>query len=109
MLTLWVIVLNFELMSEVVELVDSLENKISKLLHEMEILKKDNLQLVEEMALLSDKKSDLEKTILSWEEKYHSLKLANSILGSNENKTETKLTINTLIREIDHCIAQLSE
>ena len=96
-------------MSEVVELVDSLENKVNKLLLKMEVLKKENLKLVEEITVLNDEKSDLEKKILNWEEKYHSLKLANSILGSNENKKETKLTINTLIREIDHCIAQLSE
>jgi hypothetical protein len=35
--------------------------------------------------------------------------MAKTILGSDENKRETKLKINTLIREIDHCIAQLSE
>ena len=96
-------------MSEVIELVESLENKVSKLLHKMEVLKNENLKLIEEMAVLNDEKSDLEKLVLNWEEKYHSLKLANSMLGSNENKTETKLTINTLIREIDYCISQLSE
>ena len=47
--------------------------------------------------------------ISSWEEKYESLKFANSILGSDESKREAKLKINTLIREIDHCISQLSE
>lgn len=96
-------------MSEVVELVSSLENQIGELLHKMEVLKKENLKFIEEIAILNGEKSDLEATILNWEEKYHSLKLANSMLGSNENKKETKLTINTLIREIDHCIAQLSE
>ncbi len=47
--------------------------------------------------------------LLNWEEKYESLKIANSMLGSEENKRETKLKINALIREIDHCIVQLSE
>jgi len=37
------------------------------------------------------------------------LKMANSLLGSDENKRETKLKINSLIREIDYCIAQLSD
>jgi hypothetical protein len=45
----------------------------------------------------------------SWVEKYESLKIANSLLGSDENNRETKLKINALIRDIDHCIAQLSE
>ncbi|MNY29930.1 hypothetical protein D3C86_1640050 [compost metagenome] len=37
------------------------------------------------------------------------LKIANSLLGSDNNKRETKLKINSLIREIDYCIAQLSD
>jgi hypothetical protein len=37
------------------------------------------------------------------------LKMVNSLLGSEENKRETKLKINSLIREIDYCIAQLSD
>jgi chromosome segregation ATPase len=40
---------------------------------------------------------------------YETLKIANSLLGSDENKRDTKLKINSLIREIDYCIAQLSD
>jgi hypothetical protein len=40
---------------------------------------------------------------------YETLKMANSLLGSDENKRDTKLKINSLIREIDYCIAQLSD
>ena len=38
-----------------------------------------------------------------------SLKIVSSLLGSEENKRDTKLKINSLIREIDYCIAQLSD
>jgi FtsZ-binding cell division protein ZapB len=38
-----------------------------------------------------------------------SLKMANSLLGSEDNKRDTKLKINSLIKEIDYCIAQLSD
>ena len=41
--------------------------------------------------------------------KYETLKLANTLLGSEENKRDTKIKINSLIREIDYCIAQLSD
>jgi hypothetical protein len=51
----------------------------------------------------------MRNTILEWEERYNSLKFANSMLGSDKNKTEAKLKINTLIRELDYCIVQLSE
>jgi len=37
------------------------------------------------------------------------LKIANNLLGSNEGKTQTKAKINSLIKEVDHCIQQLSE
>jgi hypothetical protein len=40
---------------------------------------------------------------------FESLKMANSLLGSEDYKKDTKLKINSLIREIDYCIAQLSD
>lgn len=96
-------------MSNIQDIVDSLENRISKMLHKLEVLKQANLKLNQELSVSEQKISDQEKILLSWEEKFESLKIANSMLGSDENKRETKLKINALIREIDHCIVQLSE
>ena len=96
-------------MSELVEIVDSLENKISMLLHKLELLDQTNLKLEEELNAMKKGHELTENSALEWEERYNSLKLANSMLGSNTNKTEAKLKINTLIRELDHCIAQLAE
>lgn len=96
-------------MSNIEDIVDSLENKISKVLHKLELLKQANLKLSKE---LEASKSDIQNQklhIASWEEKYEALKIANSMLGSNDNKRETKLKINALIRDIDHCIGQLSD
>jgi len=102
-------VLNIACMSEIIEIVDSLENKIGKLLKKLEQERNINLKLQEELANSKNENKDLALSVIKWEEKYESLKMANSMLGSNENKTEAKLKINTLIREIDQCIAQLSE
>ena len=96
-------------MSKIEDIVDSLENRISKMLHKLEVLKQTNLRLSEELALSEKNISDQERELVSWQEKHESLKVTNSILGSDEYKRETKLKINTLIREIDHCIAQLAE
>ncbi|MDC6389883.1 hypothetical protein PP182_14385 [Maribacter sp. PR1] len=96
-------------MSELIQIVDSLENKISKLLHRLEVLDKANRTLEDELNHIKSNQVNAQKTVSEWEEKYNSLKLANSMLGSNTNKTEAKLKINTLIRELDYCIAQLSE
>ncbi len=96
-------------MSNIQDIVDSLENRISKMLHKLEVLKQSNLKLNQELSVSEQKISEQENILLTWEEKFESLKIANSILGSDENKRETKLKINALIREIDHCIVQLSE
>ncbi len=96
-------------MSNIETIVDSIENRISKVLHKLEVLKQTNTKLNTELSISQQKLSQQEDLIASWEEKYESQKFANSILGSNETKKEAKLKINTLIREIDYCISQLSE
>jgi len=96
-------------MSNIEDIVDSLENKISKVLHKLELLKQANLKLKEELEASRRDIQNKKRHIASWEEKYDALKIANSMLGSNDNKRETKLKINALIRDIDHCIGQLSD
>lgn len=96
-------------MSNIEDIVDSLENKISKVLHKLELLKQANLKLNEELEASKSHIKNQKLHIASWEEKYEALKIANSMLGSNDNKRETKLKINALIRDIDHCIGQLSD
>lgn len=96
-------------MSKIEDIVDSLENKISKVLHKQEVLKQTNAKLSEELATHQQKIIQQQEELSSWIEKYESLKIANSMLGSDENKRETKLKINALVKDIDHCIAQLSE
>ena len=96
-------------MSSIEGIVDSLENRISKVLHRLEVVQQTNAKLSEELAQTQQRLSEQETEVSSWVEKYETLKLANSLLGSDENKRETKLKINALIREIDYCISQLSE
>lgn len=96
-------------MSKIEEIVDALENKISKILHKQEVLKQTNLKLTEQLEKQQKQLLVYQEQVTDWTEKYETLKMVNSMIGSDENKRETKLKINTLIREIDHCIAQLSE
>ena len=96
-------------MSHLSEIVDSLENRISKLLHSHQKMKQMNAELQDEMATLRLQQERFHNEIETWQEKFDTLKLANSMLGSDEYKRDTKLKINALIREIDQCITQLSE
>ena len=96
-------------MSVIAEIIDTLENKIEKLFIKMKILEKNNQELKEEIiktAIVIQTQSD---EIESLKKQYETLKVANSLLGSQDNKRDTKLKINSLIREIDYCIAQLSD
>lgn len=91
------------------ELIDSLEVKFFKLNQKVVQLEMKNQELQDE--LLLSKKNQQKQTgeIETLKKQLDTLKMVNSLLGSEENKRETKLKINSLIREIDYCIAQLSD
>lgn len=96
-------------MSEIAEIIDTLETRIEKLFNKIDSLEHQNqntsIELVKAAAVIQKQGQEIEllKT------QYESLKIANSLLGSYENKRDTKLKINSLIREIDYCIAQLAD
>jgi len=96
-------------MSKIENIVDTLENQISKVLHKQEVLKQTNAKLSEKLENQQQQILEYQEQISEWSDRYETLKTANAMLGSDENKRETKLKINSLIRDIDHCIAQLSE
>jgi chromosome segregation ATPase len=96
-------------MSEMVEIVDSLENKLSKLISKMQSLETVVQELKQELNNSATTIQKQANEMESLKKQYETLKIANSLLGSDENKRDTKLKINSLIREIDYCIAQLSD
>ena len=96
-------------MSNIENIVNALEKKIGKVLSNHNVLKQSNIKLSKDIEQYLSTIKNQEATIEAWKEKYNTLKMANTILGSDEDKRETKLKINALIREIDHCIGQLSE
>lgn len=96
-------------MSGIAEIIDTLEIKIEKLFSKIDSLEENNKILRAELknAVLSNK-NHLEE-IASLKKEQETLKMANSLLGSEDYKRDTKLKINSIIREIDYCIAQLSD
>lgn len=96
-------------MSDLTEIVDNLENRVNRLLHKYDVLKQSRQTLEEELTAVKKENLNLSEEIKNFETKVQTLKAANAILGSNDYKKETKLKINGLIREIDQCIVQLSE
>jgi FtsZ-binding cell division protein ZapB len=96
-------------MSELTEIVDSLEGKLKRLIGKIEKLEL-NVQVLKEKLQKSEETIETQNNALeALQRQYESLKVASSLAGSDEYKRETKLKINSLIRDIDHCIAQLSD
>ena len=96
-------------MSAIAEIIDTLENKVEKLFVKMKSLEKNNQDLKNELTKSASIIQTQSQEIEALKTQHETLKVANSLLGSDDNKRDTKLKINSLIREIDYCIAQLSD
>lgn len=96
-------------MSEIAKIIDTLENKIEKLFMKIDSLEENNQFLRDELQKAAVSHQHQVETIDSLIKEHEVLKMTNSLLGSEDYKRDTKLKINSLIREIDYCIAQLSD
>ena len=96
-------------MSEIAEIIDTLESRLKKLLQKIDHLEQTSSQLNQELNKAATTIQNQSNEIEMLKQQYETLKITNSLLGSDENKRDTKLKINSLIREIDYCIAQLSD
>jgi len=96
-------------MSDLKQLVALLDEKAIALQNQFKNLREENGKLKQTIEELRSEKIALQSTITTLKEKNEALSIANRILGSKEHKRETKLKINTLIREIDACIVQLTK
>jgi chromosome segregation ATPase len=96
-------------MSVIAEIIDTLENKIGKLFIKIQSLEQNNQNLRLELKNAAVLTQNQSREIESLKTQLETLKIANALLGSDDNKRDTKLKINSIIREIDYCIAQLSD
>lgn len=95
-------------MQNITEVVDLLEDKLRLLLERYDFLKEENEILHNNLAVLQQQLEKKEQLFRENESDLQSLRVAKTIQGSN-NTNETTKKINTLIREIDMCISQLSD
>ena len=86
-----------------------LETKIIELLNKLKENHLDLQTIREQKRLLENEKNELKSKLSALKEENQSLKVANNLLGSNEGSTQTKSKINSLIKEVDYCIAQITE
>ena len=96
-------------MSEITEIMDTLENKIQKLFIKINNLEEKNQALQKEITISVASLQNQNLVLETLKKDMETLKITNSLLGSEDYKRDTKLKINSLIREIDYCIAQIAD
>lgn len=96
-------------MSKIENIVQTLEEKIDRIIDQFGLLKEENAALKKEIELLKSQNKDQHQLLEKKQDEFEALKIASSMLGSNEDKRASKLKINALIKEINDCIASLSD
>ena len=96
-------------MSNTVEAIHLLEDKLISLLSNYEFLKNENEILLQNTTKLQHQLFEKQQLLVEQKRQYDLLKVAKTIDGRSTNTKDTKLKINSLIREIDKCIIQLHE
>lgn len=96
-------------MEKLSEITVSIETKLTKLMQHLEKVVEENAFLKEELLKQQTQYSNLQQEHTEIKNQLEDLKVVNSLLGSEEHKRETRLKINSLVREIDHCISQLTK
>ncbi|HLO91648.1 MAG TPA: hypothetical protein VK172_10835 [Lentimicrobium sp.] len=89
-------------------LIAGIEYKVRKLIGRISILENENSELNRKIEDLNNHIKQLELNLIEQQDKHKVLKLAKS-LNKEESKTEVKLKINELLREIDNCVRLLNK
>lgn len=96
-------------MSEIEAVLETLESKILTLFDKLNDLEQKNKILKNELSISIKSGQQAVAALELLNKDFENLKITNSLLGSNDYKRDTKLKINSLVREIDYCIAQLAD
>lgn len=95
-------------MSGLLKQITILENSISYLLRSRQKLEEENSRLSARLEQSMVQNNEIMNSLNEAHKRIDHLKTANALLGSDSYKTETKLKINALIKEIDQCITHLT-
>ena len=96
-------------MKKIQDLLFALEKKVESSLAELSKLKNEKNDLLDKNQILINEKNELNAEFRLLDERFKALKIANTISGSENNINETRSEIDSLIREIDKCISQISD
>ncbi len=94
--------------AELREIITSIKDKTARLHVAYEKEKQKNDELTQKIKTLEDRNTSLNKNIQKLSQELETIKLSKT-LNNKETKEETKGQINTLIRDIDNCIALINK
>ena len=95
-------------MQNITQVVELLEDKLHLVLERYKFLKEENEFLRSDVTKLQQQLDAKQQLLQEKELNLDSLQVAKTIQGSDDTKKTTQ-KINTLIKEIDMCISQLSD
>ena len=96
-------------MKKIQDLLFDLEKKVENSITELSKLKNEKKDLLYKNQILNNEKNELNAEFRLLDERFKALKIANTISGNESNINETRSEIDSLIKEIDICISQLSD
>ena len=96
-------------MKKIQDLLFDLEKKVESSLAELSKLKNEKKVLLDKNKILTNEKNELNVEYRLLDNRFKALKIANTISCNENNINETRSEIDSLIKEIDLCISQLSD
>ncbi|MEA3448128.1 MAG: hypothetical protein U9Q98_06725 [Bacteroidota bacterium] len=94
--------------AELREIITSIKDKTARLHAAYEKEKRKKYELTSKIQSLENENSELNEKIQKISQEFETIKLSKT-LTNKETKEETKGQINTLIRDIDNCIALINK
>lgn len=95
--------------AEIIEIIVSVKEKITKLNAAYIEEKRKNYELTEKINTLATENNELNSKIKKISSELETIKLSKTLNYKEDVKEEAKGQINTLIREIDNCIALINK
>lgn len=92
-----------------IDIAQLLEERTSILINRYKMLKDKYSKLEEENRRLNDELANSNNSYSELESQFKIYRLAMSVSGQTEDKTEAKRRINQIVRDIDKCIALLNK
>lgn len=96
-------------MEEPDDILNSLKERTKQMMTLCDGLKEEKKNLFTTNRELMQKVAKQEKEIDYIKTKFNTLKIAKTVLGTDNDVHETKLRVNRIVREIDKCIALLNK